>query len=380
MLQDQGVVMLDQFSQTFHSRVEADSWTSPSRTYSTADGPFNVSPWVRDDEDYGNDFFRLQDLCTVLQSSIFNEASSSSGSGRRGNTPKTVSSFSATSRSTSADDGGDHDNASILILDEEVIDISSDVDARRPEVESPPRSPEFEMRVFDPGSTEYETSNEYSAEMIESAVEEWNGKAHELCAIDEEESASAEAMDVIFADLKRRSSDTEVQSPASSNSHGIRRVSTMSDYQRLKGRHKSPKLVAFKTGPASPAMTAVSVQPAEAWKISSSYQESTDHPQSTAMPIRRTSQTFQSDLGISQMVWEEPSSSSDSAITVLTGSGIDYLVANAIEEEYGIPSPMERLKTKLKAWSWEREMAESSHDTRSAFIPLMSTEGRGHRR
>lgn len=380
ILQGQGAAQPEQLPQSSGSRIEQDSWTSPSCAYSTEDGLFSISPWAPEGENFVDEFFRLQDSPGALVDRI-HEVSSNSGSARHGERPPSLESDPAYSDIGDTHDDDDDDECDdVLILDMGNDVDNDDVFAEGVDIDLPLSSPSFQMRVYDPGSTDYECSNEYSAEAIESAAEEWSGKVQELPSITEEESVAAEAMDIVATDIKRRSSDTIVQPPLSSKDHGIRRVSTMSDYQRLKGRHKSPKLVAFKASPAGPAITAMSVQPAEAWKVASMYEDATTSSHDSSVPRRRTSQTIQSDLGISQMLWEEPSSSSDSEITVLTGSGIDYLVADEIEEDNASPSPMERLKTKLKAWSWERELSEASPDNRSRFIPLIDTDERRHRR
>lgn len=372
---------------TYSNMSELDSFASPSRAYSTEDGLFSTSPWIIDDENPRDEFIRIQDLRVALEARL-HEASSSSGSARRSEMPKSVESQSSDSIDSNARNDADDDDGrdETMSMDQDHDQESPDMDAgdnvwaEGIDIDLPLRPSSFQMRVFDPGSTDYESSKEYSAATIATTAQEWSGKVQELPSIREEGSIPIEAKDFAPAYVKRRSSDTFIQSAVSPNIHGMRRVSTMTDYQRLKGRHKSPKLVAFKASPASPAMTAMSVQPAEAWKVATIYEDPGHTSYGSEHSSRRTSQTIRSDLGISQMVWEEPSSSSDSDITVLTGSGVDYLVAQDVEGDNASSSPMERLKTKLKAWSWERELSEASHDSRLRQVPRSYTEERSGRR
>lgn len=373
---------MDQLLRTYSTASDLDIFTSPSRAYSTEDGLFSTSPWAPEDESVGNEFFQIQDLRRALESRL-QEASSSSGSARRSEMPKSVESDTENSDAwNDADDADGQDKGTPFDQDTLGQYDNDNAYAEGADLDLPLRSPSFQMRVFDPGSTDYESSNEYSAEAIENTVQEWSGKAQELPAISEEEPVAAEATGVFPTGVKRRSSDTGVAFPSTSSQRGlvIRRVSTMTDYQRLKGRHKSPKLVAFKASPAGPAVTAMSIEPAEARKVATIYEDSGPMTYQTQPSTRRTSQSIHSDLGISQMVWEEPSSSSDSDITVLTGSGIDYLVVGEIKGDDASSSPMERLKTKLKAWSWEREMSEASPDNRVRHITLLDTDERRQRR
>lgn len=283
-----------------------------------------------------------------------------------------------------ADDHDDRDDVVVLDQDEGggvgYMDTHNDVYAEEVYADLPIQSPSFQVRVFDPGSLEHACTSEYSAETAEITVHEWSGDTQELPAIKEEEPTTEGTTEHVPTYMQRRSSDTGLQFPNSSGGHGMRRVSTMTDCHRLKGRHKSPRLVAFKADAASPVITAISVRPAEECQIASMYQDGTKLPFESEAPSRRTAQAMQSDHGISKVVWEELSSSSDSDITVLTGTGIDYTIIDELAGDNASPSPMERLKTKLRAWSWEREMSEASADNRSRFVPVLDAEERSHAR
>lgn len=87
---------------------------------------------------------------------------------------------------------------------------------------------------------------------------------------------------------------------------------------------------------------------------------------------KQTAHTVQSDHGTVQMVWEEPAASASSSVaTVLVDDSVDVAFADDIENHVVPPSPrMERVKTKLTVWSWERELGDDSDD-RPRWLPLM---------
>ena len=155
----------------------------------------------------------------------------------------------------------------------------------------------------------------------------------------------------------------------------------MTELHKLHSYERPPRLVSEKGSPARPAVSACSVQVLEAPKLNIVYR----YPQLRHMHLVQDkhfsmmAQTMQSDLGTCQMLWEEPpSSSSGSTVTLLEDTTIEDSSNGLSTHNTGMPNPlMEKLKTKLTAWTWERERA-GNFEERPRWIPLMKFDE--HRR
>ncbi|EME76957.1 uncharacterized protein MYCFIDRAFT_85358 [Pseudocercospora fijiensis CIRAD86] len=159
----------------------------------------------------------------------------------------------------------------------------------------------------------------------------------------------------------RRASYTEAEKPKRgrrmTKTDDHRRYSSLTELCRMKSRIRSPSYVAPKASPARPAVTAISVHPSDSPRLTTVH----EHP---ATP-QRTAQTVQSDLGLYQMLWEEPPPSRKSSVAPTykdPDSGVEFILFD--ENDPGATTPMiDHVKTKLTAWNWSREvMDESSED------------------
>ncbi|KAF2167633.1 hypothetical protein M409DRAFT_21790 [Zasmidium cellare ATCC 36951] len=202
---------------------------------------------------------------------------------------------------------------------------------------------------------------------------EWSGEVNELPRIDESDAQTDEgdeepstSSNTLKIEPKRRSSETYARTLASGRAYGMRRISSMSEMLRLKGRLRVPALLSPKAAPACPAITACSIRIFEPPRLNTVYESPSE------FEGKQTAHTVQSDHGTVRMVWEEPANSASSSVaTVLVDDSVGVAPADDIEDHVVPPSPrMERVKTKLTVWSWEREFGDESDD-RPPWSPLI---------
>lgn len=174
---------------------------------------------------------------------------------------------------------------------------------------------------------------------------------------------------------KRRVSDPQTNLLNLSSREAVRRRNSMTDFTKLKGRLRllpsSPK-----ASPAGCAVTVCSVRAAEAPKLNTVY----EHPgarykmfEGSREPTKMA-QTVRSDAGTFQILWiDPPASSCSSDVTLLDSSGQGPGLIISGDEDIGIgtPSPMDRVRTKLAAWSWAREQGLDSEHGGPNWIPLL---------
>lgn len=105
-------------------------------------------------------------------------------------------------------------------------------------------------------------------------IDEWSGVVTELPSIAESDPAieadpePVETIENVFKlGPKRRSSDTPAQTLSTGRASGMRRISSMSEMLRLKGRLRVPALLSQKAPPAGPAVTACSIHVFEPPKL-----------------------------------------------------------------------------------------------------------------
>lgn len=173
-------------------------------------------------------------------------------------------------------------------------------------------------------------------------------------------------------EIDRRPSETQ-SAPAPVDRRGRRmtkaedhpRHSSLTDFCRMKGRNRRQSFLSTKSSPARPAMTAISVRTADSPRVNTVY----EHPKARYMPSPpskrpvKTAQTFQSDLGLYRMIWEElpESSSGDSSSTMLEQRGARNALVmpkNQYTDQCIAPtSIMERIQSKLTAWTCEKELS-----------------------
>ncbi|KXT05111.1 hypothetical protein AC578_7598 [Pseudocercospora eumusae] len=166
----------------------------------------------------------------------------------------------------------------------------------------------------------------------------------------------------------RRASYTEAEKPKRgrrmTKTDDHRRYSSLTELCRMKSRIRSPSYVAPKASPARPAVTAISVHPSDSPRLTTVH----EHP----VEPQRTAQTVQSDLGLYQMLWEEPPPSRKSSVaTTYTDpdSGVEFILFD--ENDPGATTPMiDHVKTKLTAWNWSREVMDDPSEDRLGWRPL----------
>ena len=177
---------------------------------------------------------------------------------------------------------------------------------------------------------------------------------------------------------KRRDSDPQTSGLSFAKREVAPRRASMTDFTKLKARLKllpsSPK-----AGLASPAVTVCSVRVAESPKLNTVY----ENPGARYKILEggrkptKTAQTVRSDSGMFQVLWvEPPPSSSSSDVTLLnsTGQPAELII---FEDDITIlrtPSPMDKVKTKLAAWSWAREQGLETEHGGPNCIPLLSCD------
>ncbi|KAK3703179.1 hypothetical protein LTR37_014656, partial [Vermiconidia calcicola] len=207
-------------------------------------------------------------------------------------------------------------------------------------------------------------------------------KHAKLQPIAEEPSSSTETVerpssapwDVI---AQRRVSDPQSHATSATASDQSRRRASMSDCITLE-RRLNPMLMSSKAGPASCAITVCSVRASEPPKLDTVY----EHPgaryrqldDDDSRPLK-TAQTVRSESGTFQMLWEErPPSSSDSDVTIFDSSIIepgDEITKGELRV-FESPSAMDKVGTKLAAWSWAKEQDPESGQDEPNWLPLLS--------
>ncbi|KAI7083291.1 hypothetical protein KC356_g7705 [Hortaea werneckii] len=189
-------------------------------------------------------------------------------------------------------------------------------------------------------------------------------------ASNHEVKATNRAQPPLFAHLLkpvniRRLSDSQAERDARDAHNVPRRASSMGDFNRLQGRSILRPLPA-KAAPAGPALTATSVHPAEQPKINPIYQHPNARWRHDVYDSRRptrTEQTVYSGGTKYHILWEEPpQSDTDSDTTLIVEESLetpqvvepdsDSILAHISRS----PSPMGKVRTKLAAWSWAKEL------------------------
>lgn len=179
---------------------------------------------------------------------------------------------------------------------------------------------------------------------------------------------------------KRRDSDPQTSVLNFAKREVVPRRASMADFAKLKG---SPKLhpSSAKSGPAACAVTVCSVRAAEPLRVNTVYK----HPGARYKMLdgdrapTKVAQTVHSDSGTFQVLWiEPPPSSSNSDVTILDSTGYP---AELTVPDNGVtilrtPSPMDKVKTKLAAWSWAREQGLETEHGGPNWIPLLSCDDR----
>ncbi|KAK4619311.1 hypothetical protein CLAFUW4_11672 [Fulvia fulva] len=231
---------------------------------------------------------------------------------------------------------------------------------------------------------QFELNDNYAQEMgsIPSAAQRvsawlpWEYEVSEQVLLAEEEACSQrkafyQTSSDSFNDAKRRSSDTPTRAWPQYVTDGIRRSNSMTAFCRIRGHLKAPAFVQ-KAPPASPALTACTVHVFEPPRLDTVYEDATNLL--TSHVPRQTAQTIQSDYGMYQILWEEPS--------MYWAESPEQESPHAGEENrHAPPSPrMERVKIKLAAWR-KRSLAHlnDDHERQHRWLPLLDTNERRRR-
>ncbi|KAK3696169.1 hypothetical protein LTR37_018071 [Vermiconidia calcicola] len=204
-------------------------------------------------------------------------------------------------------------------------------------------------------------------------------KHAELQPIAEELSSSTEivecpnsaAWNVI---AQRGVSDPQSHATSATASDRSRRRASMPDFITLR-RQFNPMPMSSKAGPASCAVTVCSVRASEPPKLNTVY----EHPgaqysqlDDDSRPLK-TAQTVRSESGTFQVSWEErPTSSSDSDVTIFDSSIIepgDEITKGELRV-FQAPSAMDKVGTKLAAWSWAKEQDQEDGRDMPNWLPL----------
>ena len=211
-------------------------------------------------------------------------------------------------------------------------------------------------------------------------------KGPDLTPILEEPSSSTETVSCQSSAAskeasRRRLSDPEIRGVNLGSLNLDRRRASMTDFAKLKGRLKllppSPK-----GSLAGCAVTACTVQAVESPKMNTMYQ----HPGARYKTVdagkkpSKTAQTVRSDSGTFQVLWvEPPPSSSSSDVTLLESSGMspELVVSEGDIDILRTQSPMDKVKTKLAAWSWAKEQGLETEHGGPNWIPLLSFDAEG---
>ncbi|SMR48159.1 unnamed protein product [Zymoseptoria tritici ST99CH_1E4] len=238
--------------------------------------------------------------------------------------------------------------------------------------------PSFQIRLFDPESSMYGEIDEYR-EMPALIVEEWSGEVKEMPSIQEEETELQDSQEEFPASIKRRLTETHVTFPDAVPRQAVRRTSTMTEFCRLKGRVRSPVLIAVKGSPASPAVTACTVRPATSATLNPWY-EQPDEPRNQGLvpqtDSKTTAQTIQSDLGTCQMLWEEVTLTQTGSKTLAQASSPRafnaMLISSLLKPDLSSEAddcPIENLKTKLPRHSHQSSRLNSSLSSAKPSAP-----------
>ncbi|KAH9844812.1 hypothetical protein Tdes44962_MAKER01359 [Teratosphaeria destructans] len=164
-----------------------------------------------------------------------------------------------------------------------------------------------------------------------------------------------------------------------------RRASSMSSYTRQKGRLRFHASISAKAAPAECAITACSVRRAESPKLNTVYEHPAARYRQDELDKRptKTAQTVVTPGSSTlQMVWEEPATStSEDDVTLFEEPGAGRtteLGDPPLDTVVAIPdSPMVQVKSKLTAWSWEREQGEPASPH---YLPLLDVTDQHDRR
>ena len=180
--------------------------------------------------------------------------------------------------------------------------------------------------------------------------------------------------------LKRRDSDPQTSVLSAVRPDAGRRRASMTDFTKIKGRLRllpsSPK-----AGPAACAVTVCSVRAAESPRLNTVYENPGARYRMLDGDRKPTkmAQTVRSESGTFQVLWIEPApSSSSSDVTLLdsTGHPAELIVSEDDVTILRTPSPMDKVKTKLAAWSWAREQGLETEHGGPNWIPLLSCDDR----
>ena len=241
---------------------------------------------------------------------------------------------------------------------------------------------EFDDEAVDKHPESDETVQHEQSEVL-FRTEDGKRKAPDLAPIAEEPNSSGETVKAlekahIYLSSQRRVSEQQVQPLNAMGLEGIRRNTSTTDFIRMKRRIKLQP-VSSKADPAPCAVTACSVRASEAPKQDTVYA----HPGARvrlSSPDRQctmTAQMLRADSGTFQVLWQEPPpSGSSGAVTLLERPTVG---AQQCASEFDGPvtrasSPMDKVKTKLAAWSWARERGLTNEHGKPKWLPLLAIE------
>lgn len=183
--------------------------------------------------------------------------------------------------------------------------------------------------------------------------------------------------------LRRRVSDSHAHGKYAMKSEVVQRSASMTDFIKLQGK-LSPLNVPSKASPAGCAVSVCSVRSAESPKLNTVYEhpEARSGQRNSEKAATKTVQTVRSDSGIFEVLWEEPPSTSSSCLTLFESSDVEAEpVTNGSCGTFGRANiQMDKVKTKLAAWSWAREHSLLDEHGNPKWIPLLSFEMRDSQR
>lgn len=216
-------------------------------------------------------------------------------------------------------------------------------------------------------------------DLTEHKIQEWSGEVIEMPAIDEDQ--ASEGSDNIESQMvqhDQRCSSYSHPGTGSEIAHiGLRRTSSMTQAARVKGKLKVPAFIALKASPASPAFTVCTIHVAEPPRLNTVFEnQASQYRTPERRDSKQSAHTVQSDHGTYQMLWEEPDPSNAArAVTLLLNPGGSMYVSDdqatlRTSVPYG-SIPLDKVRTKLAAWNWEKEVADDSGDDNSQWLPLL---------
>ena len=174
---------------------------------------------------------------------------------------------------------------------------------------------------------------------------------------------------------ERRVSVPEIRRAGFENLNDAGRRASLPEFADIKGRFKLLP-ASTKSDPAGCVVTACSVHVAEAPRLNTIYENAgvrhkdidRDHDHV------KTAHTVRSDSGMLQMLWLERPSGPGSSVTLLEDStrepGAVLLWSDVNISQ--VSSPMDRVKTKLAAWSWAKEHGLEAEGSPPNRIPLLA--------